>query len=89
MSTQESNALSTHSFSPLTHTLNRFNKGSEQAFSALSTEIGSSYYYYLYIYKTAPQANRGNYNFVKPLKKVSQGHWRVGNFQDTKTREAT
>ncbi|CAN2168701.1 hypothetical protein MCEMRE226_00002 [Candidatus Nanopelagicaceae bacterium] len=49
---------STHTFSSLTHTLARVNKGSDLLFLYLSTVFTPSYYYYLYIYKTRFQADR-------------------------------
>ena len=48
---------STHTFSPLTHILTQLNKGSDLLFLYLSTVFASSYYYYLYIYKTRFQAD--------------------------------
>ena len=48
---------STHTFSPLTHILVQLNKGSDLLFLYLSTVFTSSYYYYLYIYKTRFQAD--------------------------------
>ena len=48
----------THSFSTLTHSFSEVNKGSEQGFYWLSTAFTSSYYYYLYIYKSRSQADR-------------------------------
>ena len=89
MAVKESNTLSTHSFSPLTHKRKGLNQGSELGFSGLSTENNASYYYYLYIYKTLIQTNLKPQYFLTLLKKVSQGYQRVGNFQDTKMREAT
>ena len=47
----------THTFSPLTHILAQLNKGSDLLFPYLSTVFTSSYYYYLYIYKTRFQAD--------------------------------
>ena len=48
---------STHTFSSLTHILAQVNKGSDLLFLYLSTVFTSSYYYYLYIYKTRFQAD--------------------------------
>ena len=48
---------STHIFSPLTHILAQLNNGSDLLFLYLSTVFTSSYYYYLYIYKTRFQAD--------------------------------
>jgi hypothetical protein len=47
----------THSFSAFTHSFLKVNKGSELGFYRLSTVFTSSYYYYLYIYKTRFQAD--------------------------------
>ena len=49
---------STHTFYPLTHILTQLNNGSDLLFPYLSTVFTSSYYYYLYIYKTRFQADR-------------------------------
>ncbi len=46
-----------HSFNPLSHNLNFLNKGFELLFYYLSTVLPSSYYYYLYIYKSRFQAD--------------------------------
>jgi hypothetical protein len=42
----------THSFTSLSHSLRLLNKGFELLFYHLSTVLLSSYYYYLYIYKS-------------------------------------
>ena len=48
----------THNFSLFTHITTQVNKGSDLLFSYLSTVFTSSYYYYLYIYKSRFQADR-------------------------------
>ena len=47
----------THSFDAFIHTFLTRKHAFEQDFSRLSTDIASSYYYYLYIEKTRSQAN--------------------------------
>ena len=47
----------THSFNLLTHSFFRPKPLSEQGFYPLSTDFPSTYYYYLYIQETLPQAN--------------------------------
>ena len=54
---------STHTFYPLTHILTQLNNGSDLLFPYLSTVFTSSYYYYLYIYKSRFQADRFHIRF--------------------------
>jgi hypothetical protein len=53
-----------------THTFSQVDKGVDLLFSYLSTVFTSSYYYYLYIYKSRFQADRSRIT-VLPQQKIN------------------
>ncbi len=77
-------ALYTHRNTGLVHNFPTGKNASEQDFSLLSTDIHGSYYYYLYIQETRPQANPTSFKSLKP--RLTKNLPAVQDFQLKKKR---